>query len=100
MSSSACNGEAESNMKIYLMVMLMSALLVAIRFTTAPNSSRIRPPTRCFFRKQAPAPAPSLMSRAVTLLAAPVPSPNDRATALCTGDSRRGTKLRLSKLAR
>jgi hypothetical protein len=35
MSSSACNGEAESNMKIYLLVMLMSALLMAIRFTTA-----------------------------------------------------------------
>jgi hypothetical protein len=27
--------EAESNMKIYLLVMLMSALLMAIRFTTA-----------------------------------------------------------------
>ena len=35
MSSSACNGEAESNMKIYLLVTLVSALLIAIRFTTA-----------------------------------------------------------------
>jgi hypothetical protein len=35
MLSSACNEEAESNMKIYLLVMLMSALLMAIRFTTA-----------------------------------------------------------------
>jgi hypothetical protein len=35
MLSSACNAETESNMKIYLLVMLMSALLMAIRFTTA-----------------------------------------------------------------
>jgi hypothetical protein len=33
LSSACCNGEAESDMKIYLLVMLMSALLIAIRFT-------------------------------------------------------------------
>jgi hypothetical protein len=38
-SSSACNGEAESNMKIDPLVMLMSALLMAIRFTTAQQQS-------------------------------------------------------------
>jgi hypothetical protein len=31
--------QSESNMKIYLLVMLMSALLMAIRFTTGKRSS-------------------------------------------------------------
>jgi hypothetical protein len=56
MSSSVCNGEAESNMKSYLLVMLMSALLMAIRFTTARTAVEFAPPVRCLFRKQAPVP--------------------------------------------
>ena len=46
MSSSACNGEAESNMKIYLLVMLMSALLMAIRFTTAREQQSNSSPSK------------------------------------------------------
>ena len=46
MSSSVCNGEAESNMKIYLLVMLMSALLMAIRFTTAREQQSNSSPSK------------------------------------------------------
>ena len=37
MLSSACNGEAESNMKIYLLMVLIGALLTAIRFSSVPK---------------------------------------------------------------
>jgi hypothetical protein len=46
MSSSACNGEAESNMKIYLLVMLMSVLLMAIRFTNAQEQQSNSSPSK------------------------------------------------------
>jgi hypothetical protein len=32
-----CNGAAEKDMKIYLLVLLMGALLTAIHFTSAPD---------------------------------------------------------------
>jgi hypothetical protein len=34
---SGCNGAAEKDMKIYLLVMLIGALLTAIHFTSAPD---------------------------------------------------------------
>jgi hypothetical protein len=36
-SSRGCNGAAEKNMKIYLLMMLIGALLTAIRFTSVPE---------------------------------------------------------------
>ena len=32
-----CNGAAESDMKIYLLIMLIGALLTAVNFTSAPK---------------------------------------------------------------
>jgi hypothetical protein len=32
-----CNGAAESDMKIYLLIMLIGALLTAVHFTSAPK---------------------------------------------------------------
>jgi hypothetical protein len=32
-----CNGAAESDMKIYLLIMLIGTLLAAVRFTSAPE---------------------------------------------------------------
>jgi hypothetical protein len=32
-----CNGTAESDMKIYLLIMLIGAILTAVRFTSAPK---------------------------------------------------------------
>jgi hypothetical protein len=34
---SGCNGAAEKDMKIYLLLMLMGALLTAIHFTSVPD---------------------------------------------------------------
>ncbi|WP_305317955.1 hypothetical protein [Bradyrhizobium sp.] len=34
---SGCNGAVEKDMKIYLLVMLIGALLTAIHFTSAPD---------------------------------------------------------------
>jgi hypothetical protein len=33
----SCNGAAESDMKIYLLIMLIGSLLAAIHFTSAPK---------------------------------------------------------------
>jgi hypothetical protein len=51
--SSTCNGEAESNMKTYLLVMLISALLIAIRFTTAREQQSNSPPSKVPLSKTA-----------------------------------------------
>jgi hypothetical protein len=32
-----CNGAAESNMKIYLLMTLIAVLLIAVHFTSAPE---------------------------------------------------------------
>jgi hypothetical protein len=32
-----CNGAAESDMKIYLLIMLIGTILTAVRFTSAPK---------------------------------------------------------------
>jgi len=34
---SGCNGAAENDMKIYLLMMIMGTLLTAVHFTTAPK---------------------------------------------------------------
>jgi len=36
---SGCNGAAEKDMKIYLLVLLIGALLTAIHFTSVPDQS-------------------------------------------------------------
>jgi len=36
-SSEGCNGAAEKNMKIYLLLLLMGALFAAIRVTSVPQ---------------------------------------------------------------
>ena len=33
----SCNGAAESDMKIYLLIMLIGVLLTAVNFTSAPE---------------------------------------------------------------
>jgi hypothetical protein len=33
----SCNGAAENDMKIYLLIMLIGALLTAVHFTSAPE---------------------------------------------------------------
>ena len=38
-SLSGCNEAAEYEMKIYLLIMLISALLTAVHFTSAPEKS-------------------------------------------------------------
>jgi hypothetical protein len=41
---SGCNGAAEKDMKIYLLVLLIGALLTAIHFTSVPDQrSETRP---------------------------------------------------------
>jgi hypothetical protein len=40
---SGCNGAAEKDMKIYLLMLLIGALLTAIHFTSAPEQSKTRP---------------------------------------------------------
>jgi len=37
LSLEGCNGAAEKNMKIYLLMVLIGTLLTAIRFTSVPN---------------------------------------------------------------
>jgi hypothetical protein len=36
---SGCNGAAETDMKIYLLIMLIGALLTAVHFTSVPEKS-------------------------------------------------------------
>jgi hypothetical protein len=38
-----CNGAAENDMKIYLLMMLIGILLTAVHFTSAPEQSETRP---------------------------------------------------------
>jgi hypothetical protein len=39
---SGCNGAAEKDMKIYLLMMLIGTLLTAIHFTSVPDQSETR----------------------------------------------------------
>jgi hypothetical protein len=38
-----CNGAAENDMKIYLLMVLIGTLLAAVRFTSAPEQSETLP---------------------------------------------------------
>jgi hypothetical protein len=40
---SGCNGAAENDMKIYLLMMLIGTLLTAVHFTSAPEQSETLP---------------------------------------------------------